>query len=223
MNELSMLWHAAVDWLANGLADASWWQIVLFTLATTHVTIAAVTIFLHRSQAHRALDLHAIPAHFFRFWLWLTTGMATKEWVAIHRKHHAKCETADDPHSPQTFGIRKVLLEGAELYRTERRFDEAEPLYDRALAIDEKTLGRDHPSLALGLNNLAALQFDKGAYVRAEELLKRALTIEEEALGETDPELITTLENYAAVLRELRRHDEADEIESRANTLRAQL
>jgi stearoyl-CoA desaturase (delta-9 desaturase) len=78
-------------------------------LVTTHITIAAVTIFLHRAQAHRALDLHAIPAHFFRFWLWMTTGMVTKEWVAIHRKHHAKCETVDDPHSPQTRGLKTVL------------------------------------------------------------------------------------------------------------------
>jgi stearoyl-CoA desaturase (delta-9 desaturase) len=87
----------------------------------THITIAAVTIYLHRCQAHRALDLHAIPSHFFRFWLWLTTGMVTKEWAAIHRKHHAKCETEDDPHSPVTRGIKKVLLEGAELYRAESK------------------------------------------------------------------------------------------------------
>jgi stearoyl-CoA desaturase (delta-9 desaturase) len=121
MNEIAMVGAAALDWLSNGLIDASWWQIVLFALVTTHITIAAVTIFLHRSQAHRALDLHPIPAHFFRFWLWLTTGMVTREWVAIHRKHHAKCETTDDPHSPQTHGIRKVLLEGSELYRMEAK------------------------------------------------------------------------------------------------------
>ncbi len=90
----------------------------------THITIAAVTIFLHRSQAHRALDLHPIPSHFFRFWLWLTTGMVTKEWVAIHRKHHAKCETDDDPHSPQTRGIKTVLLTGSELYRAEAKMQE---------------------------------------------------------------------------------------------------
>jgi len=121
MNELLMVWDAAVNWLANGTLDATWWQVVLFTLATTHVTIAAVTIFLHRSQAHRALDLHPIPAHFFRLWLWLNTGMVTKEWVAIHRKHHAKCETEDDPHSPQTRGIKTVLLTGSELYRQEAK------------------------------------------------------------------------------------------------------
>ena len=102
--------NAAIDWLGNGLWNLSWWQIVLYTLATTHITIAAVTIFLHRAQAHRALDLHAIPSHFFRFWLWIGTGMVTKEWVAIHRKHHAKCETVDDPHSPQTRGLDTCLL-----------------------------------------------------------------------------------------------------------------
>ncbi len=116
--------NAAIDWLADGLWNLSWWQIVLYTLVTTHITIASVTIFLHRSQAHRALDLHGIPAHFFRFWLWLATGMVTKEWVAIHRKHHAKCETPDDPHSPQTRGIDTVLWRGAELYRAEAKNQE---------------------------------------------------------------------------------------------------
>jgi stearoyl-CoA desaturase (delta-9 desaturase) len=113
--------NAAIDWLAHGLWDLSGWQIVLFTLAMTHVTIASVTIFLHRHQAHRALDLHPVPSHFFRLWLWLTTGMVTKEWAAIHRKHHAKCEQAEDPHSPQVFGIKKVFWEGAELYRAESK------------------------------------------------------------------------------------------------------
>lgn len=103
----------------TGILDLPWWGYVAFALVTTHITIAAVTIYLHRHQAHRALELHWLPSHFFRFWLWLTTGMETKAWTAIHRKHHAKCETADDPHSPQIFGINKVLLEGAELYRQE--------------------------------------------------------------------------------------------------------
>lgn len=106
---------------AHGLLRASWWQIVVYALVTTHLTIASVTIFLHRAQAHRALDLHPIASHFFRFWLWLTTGMVTKEWVATHRKHHARCETADDPHSPVTRGIDTVLLRGAELYRAEAK------------------------------------------------------------------------------------------------------
>jgi stearoyl-CoA desaturase (delta-9 desaturase) len=116
--------NGAIDWLANGLWNLSWWQVVLYTLVTTHITIASVTIFLHRAQAHRAMDLHPVPSHFFRFWLWLSTGMVTKEWVAIHRKHHAKCETAEDPHSPQTRGIKTVLWRGAELYRAEAKNQE---------------------------------------------------------------------------------------------------
>jgi stearoyl-CoA desaturase (Delta-9 desaturase) len=103
----------------TGVYDLPWWGYVIYTLVMTHITIAGVTIYLHRHQAHRALDLHPLPSHFFRFWLWLTTGMITKEWAAIHRKHHAKCETVEDPHSPQIYGIRKVLWEGAELYRQE--------------------------------------------------------------------------------------------------------
>lgn len=105
----------------SGFFDLPWWGYVLVTLALTHVTIAAVTIFLHRHQAHRALDLGPIPSHFFRCWLWLTTGMVTKEWAAIHRKHHAKCETADDPHSPQILGINRVLWGGVFLYVKESR------------------------------------------------------------------------------------------------------
>ncbi len=115
----SPLFDAAVQWLAVGLTDATWWQVLLYTLLTTHITIAAVTIYLHRNQAHRALDLHPAVAHFFRLWLWIGTGMITREWVSIHRKHHAKCETEEDPHSPQTRGIKTVLLRGAELYRAE--------------------------------------------------------------------------------------------------------
>ena len=101
----------------NGLIDLPWWGYVLITLALTHVTIASVTLFLHRAQAHRALDLHPVVSHFFRFWLWLTTGMVTRQWVAIHRKHHARCETPEDPHSPQVLGLKKVLWQGAELYK----------------------------------------------------------------------------------------------------------
>ena len=107
--------------LAHGLVPLPWWGYVVVALVFTHITIAAVTIYLHRSQAHRGLDLHPLVSHFFRFWLWLTTGMVTKEWVAIHRKHHAKVETAEDPHSPQTRGINKVFWEGAELYRDEAK------------------------------------------------------------------------------------------------------
>jgi len=110
---------AFLTWADKGLLDASAWQIVAYTLLLTHITIASVTIFLHRSQAHRSLDLHAIPSHFFRFWLWLTTATVTKQWVAVHRKHHAKCETAEDPHSPVAHGIETVLLRGRELYAAE--------------------------------------------------------------------------------------------------------
>jgi stearoyl-CoA desaturase (delta-9 desaturase) len=102
--------------LFSGVLDLPWWGVVAVTLVLTHITIASVTIFLHRCQAHRALELHPIASHFFRFWLWLTTGMVTKEWAAIHRKHHAKCETPEDPHSPQVLGINKVLWTGVVLY-----------------------------------------------------------------------------------------------------------
>ena len=117
----SNILHSVLEFLNTGLIGLSGWEVVLYTLVVTHITIASVTIYLHRHQAHRALELHAIPSHFFRFWLWLTTGQVTKEWAAIHRKHHAKCDTAEDPHSPVTRGIKKVLLEGAELYRAESK------------------------------------------------------------------------------------------------------
>ena len=113
--------NSAIDWLANGLLDFSGWQVLFVILGLTHITIASVTIFLHRHQAHRALDLHPIASHFFRFWLWMTTGQVTKEWASIHRKHHAKCEQAEDPHSPHVHGIRTVLFSGAELYRKESK------------------------------------------------------------------------------------------------------
>ena len=118
MNEIL---NTLVNWLSDGLLGASGWQVLVFTLVVTHFTILGVTIFLHRAQSHRALELGPIPSHFFRFWLWLTTGMVTKEFVAIHRKHHAKCETEEDPHSPQTRGLKALLLTGVELYRAESR------------------------------------------------------------------------------------------------------
>ena len=105
----------------HGLIELPIWGYVLVALGLTHITIAAVTIYLHRNQTHRALELGAWPAHFFRFWLWLTTGMKTKEWTAVHRKHHARVETEADPHSPQVEGIHKVLSQGAELYRLAAR------------------------------------------------------------------------------------------------------
>ena len=120
----------------NGVLGLSLWGYVAAALALTHVTIAGVTIFLHRHQAHRALELHPLASHFFRFWLWLTTGMRTKEWVAIHRKHHARCETDEDPHSPQVLGIRKVLWQGAELYRREAENMETLERYGRGTPDD---------------------------------------------------------------------------------------
>ncbi len=96
-----------------------WWGYVLVALGLTHITIAGTTLYLHRCQAHKAITLHPIVSHFFRFWLWLTTGMVTKEWVAVHRKHHAYVETENDPHSPQIYGINRVLWTGALLYHTE--------------------------------------------------------------------------------------------------------
>jgi stearoyl-CoA desaturase (delta-9 desaturase) len=126
----------------SGFLDLPWWGLVLVTLALTHVTIAAVTIYLHRHQAHRALDLGPLPAHFFRLWLWLSTGMVTKEWAAIHRKHHAKCETADDPHSPHVLGINRVLWGGVFLYVKESRNRETIERYGQGTPDDwiERTL-----------------------------------------------------------------------------------
>jgi stearoyl-CoA desaturase (delta-9 desaturase) len=137
----------------HGLLDLSWWQLLLATLALTHVTIAAVTIYLHRAQAHRGLDLHPVVAHFFRFWLWLTTGMVTKEWVSIHRKHHARCETADDPHSPQVLGIRKVFWQGAELYRAAAADPEIGERFGRGTPDDwlERRVYSAHSGLGVAL------------------------------------------------------------------------
>jgi stearoyl-CoA desaturase (Delta-9 desaturase) len=128
--------ESALQFASGGLTQAHWWQVLLITLGLTHITIASVTIFLHRSQAHRSLDLHPIASHFFRFWLWLTTSMVTKEWVAVHRKHHAKCETAEDPHSPVAHGIKKVLLEGRELYAQEAKNLETQKKYGQGTPSD---------------------------------------------------------------------------------------
>ncbi|GAB4217662.1 MAG: fatty acid desaturase [Rhodoferax sp.] len=110
-----------LDWAGHGLLGWGFWQWVAVTLVLTHLTMISVTIYLHRHQAHRSLDLHPLAAHAFRFWLWLTTGQVTREWASIHRKHHARCEQPQDPHSPHVHGIRTVLLRGYELYRAEAR------------------------------------------------------------------------------------------------------
>lgn len=115
----------------NGFLDLSAWQLLAVTLLMTHVTIVAVTVYLHRYSAHRSLELNAGLKHFFRFWLWLTTAQNTREWTAIHRKHHAKCETVDDPHSPVIKGLSTVLRKGAELYREEAQNPETLRIYGK--------------------------------------------------------------------------------------------
>jgi stearoyl-CoA desaturase (Delta-9 desaturase) len=139
--------------MLEGLIALPWWGYIVVALVFTHITIASVTIFLHRHQAHRALDLHPIVSHFFRFWLWLTTGMVTKEWAAIHRKHHAKCETAEDPHSPQVLGIKKVLREGSELYRAEAKNQETLNKYGHGTPTDwiERNLYTRHSAKGIAL------------------------------------------------------------------------
>jgi len=115
----------------NGFLDLSIWQLIAVTLLMTHVTIVSVTVYLHRYSAHRALELHPALKHFFRFWLWLSTGQNTREWTAIHRKHHAKCETVDDPHSPVIKGLGTVLRTGAELYAEEAKNPETLRIYGK--------------------------------------------------------------------------------------------
>ncbi len=128
--------------LWSGFIQLSVWQGILVVLALTHITIASVTIYLHRNQAHNALVLHPVVSHFFRFWLWLTTGMVTKEWAAIHRKHHAKVETKDDPHSPKIYGLPRVLFAGVMLYVREAKNKETIERYGRGTPDDwmEKNL-----------------------------------------------------------------------------------
>jgi stearoyl-CoA desaturase (Delta-9 desaturase) len=137
----------------GGVFDLSILGYIGVALLLTHVTIASVTIFLHRHQAHRALNLHPIASHFFRFWLWLTTGMVTREWVAVHRKHHAKCETEADPHSPQIWGIWRVLFGGVGLYRTAAANTEILDVYGRGTPDDwlERNLYGRHSMLGIGL------------------------------------------------------------------------
>ncbi len=139
--------------LFSGVFDPSFWELVVVALVLTHITIAAVTIYLHRHQAHRALDLHPVVAHFFRFWLWLTTGMITKEWAAIHRKHHAKVETVEDPHSPQIHGINKVLWTGVVMYVQESRIAETMERYGHGTPDDwmERNVYSSHAKLGVTL------------------------------------------------------------------------
>jgi len=139
--------------LQNGILDLSIWQLVLATLLMTHVTIVGVTVYLHRFSAHRSLELHPALQHFFRFWLWLTTAMNTREWTAIHRKHHAKCETEDDPHSPVVKGLGTVMRKGAELYKAEAQNAETLRIYGKNCPDDwlERNLYSRYPNLGVGL------------------------------------------------------------------------
>ena len=141
----------------DGFFDLSWWGYAVVALVLTHVTIASVTIFLHRHQAHRALALHPVASHFFRFWLWLTTGMVTREWAAVHRKHHAKCEGPEDPHSPQQSGIAAVLFGGVLLYRREALNEETLAVYGHGTPDDwlERRLYSPHRYSGIGLMLLA--------------------------------------------------------------------
>jgi len=162
--------------LFSGVFDLPWWGVALFALGLTHITIASVTIFLHRHQAHRALDLHPLPSHFFRFWLWLTTGMVTKEWAAIHRKHHAKCETAEDPHSPQIYGINRVLWGGVFLYVKEAYNRETMERYGHGTPDDwiERNLYSRFAVLGLtlmGLTDVVLLGIVPGVLVLATQIV----------------------------------------------------
>jgi stearoyl-CoA desaturase (Delta-9 desaturase) len=141
-----------------GFFDLPWWGYIALTLALTHATIVSVTIYLHRHQAHRGLELNPAVAHVFRFWLWLTTGMVTREWVAVHRKHHAKCETPEDPHSPQVKGLRQVFWKGAELYREAARDPQLVARYSHGTPDDwiERKLYSRYS--ALGVTLLAVAQ-----------------------------------------------------------------
>jgi len=150
---------AILDFLSGGLLQFGWGAMLVWLLVVTQLTIFAVTLYLHRSQAHRGVDFHPVIAHFFRFWTWLTTSMITREWVAIHRKHHAKCETEDDPHSPRFKGIRTVFWQGVELYREARGMRADIEQYGKGAPTDwiERKVYTPHANL--GPTLLLALSF----------------------------------------------------------------
>jgi len=125
-----------LDWLSHGILDFSVLELVVYTLIVTHVTIVAVTVYLHRYSAHRSLQLHPALQHFFRFWLWMTTGLGTQGWTAVHRKHHAKCETIEDPHSPVIMGIGEIFWRGVEVYRIQAENEETLKKYGRGCPED---------------------------------------------------------------------------------------
>jgi stearoyl-CoA desaturase (Delta-9 desaturase) len=150
---VDVLFVSLISFASHGLLASSWWEVIAFLLVATHITIISVTIYLHRHQAHRSLELDPGVSHFFRLWIWMTTGMLTGQWVAIHRKHHAKCETEEDPHSPQTRGILKVLFEGAELYRAESRNEETMRRFQHGTPDDwiERNLYTRYPILGISM------------------------------------------------------------------------
>lgn len=162
--------------LFSGIFLLPWWGYPVVALGLTHATIIAVTIYLHRHQTHRALELHPVISHCFRFWLWMTTGMVTREWVAVHRKHHACCETSRDPHSPQVLGISRVLWTGVILYVRESQDLEVVERYGRGVAddwIERHLYARSRfVGLALmGLFDVAALGFGWGLFVYAIQMV----------------------------------------------------
>ena len=162
--------------LFRGLFDLPWWGYGIAALALTHVTIVAVTVFLHRHQAHRALELHPAASHFFRAWLWLTTGMVTREWVAVHRKHHAKCETPEDPHSPQIYGLNRVLWAGVFLYVKEARKPQTLERFGHATPDDwmERNVYSAHPMagiVLMGAADLALFGLVPGALILATQIV----------------------------------------------------
>jgi stearoyl-CoA desaturase (delta-9 desaturase) len=162
--------------LAFGVFDLPWWGYVLVALGFTHITICAVTLFLHRAQAHRAMELHAIPSHFFRLWLWMTTGMVTREWVAVHRKHHAKCETAEDPHSPMIYGINRVLFGGVLLYVKEKKNHETIERYGTGTPddwLERNVYSRFmiHGIVTMGLINVVLFGFIPGLLILGTQII----------------------------------------------------
>lgn len=153
------MFSSVLNFLDGGLTGAGLGSMVVYLLVVTQLTIFSVTLYLHRSQAHRGVDFHPIVSHPMRFWVWLTTAMRTKEWVAIHRKHHAKCETEEDPHSPQFHGINKILWRGVELYQETAKDDSIMEKYGRGTPEDWLERKLYHPLNALGPTLMFVINF----------------------------------------------------------------
>jgi len=164
-----LMLDTVLTFLSNGVTHASWLAMLVYMLVVTQLTIFTVTLYLHRSQTHRGVDFHPALAHFFRFWGWLTTGMVTKEWVAVHRKHHAKVETEEDPHSPMIYGIKKVFWDGVSLYRDACESKQDMEQYGRGTPDDwvEHKLYGAHPYWGPTLMLLISLALFMTFYVMA--------------------------------------------------------